>query len=264
MSIIGAAFLPHTPLLLPTTDPAHAKRMRNLYKATKEVVAWAYAAQPDVVVCFNPHAASIGNQFTFNLAETYTASFDEFGDLTTKVTLPGTPTFAYTLKEHLESIIPVTSVIEPRVNYGLGIPSIFFQKSQPQLPWVEISSQRTTIADHIAFGVRLQSLLLNNHKRVLILATGEVTARLTEAAPQGKSLEAAHFRKSWMEALKRNELQKFLEMVPKNQAEEVASCGSWSVAQLLGTIVSMRTHVRILNDEAAYGIGYAIATWQPA
>lgn len=263
MSIVGAAFLPHTPLLLPTTDPAHAKRIRPLREAVEEVAAWAYAAQPDVILCFNPHAASIGNQFTFNLAERYSATFDEFGDLTTKVPLLGAPTFAYNLKEHLESLLPVASVIEPRVNYGLGIPALFFQQAQPLLPWVEISSQRTTLEDHISLGARLQAMLLNSRKRVLILATGEVTARLSDAAPQGKSSEAPHFWKHWVESLKRNTLQQFLEQVPSAQTEEVASCGSWSTAQLLGTLVSMQTHVRLLYSESPYGVGYAVATWQP-
>jgi MEMO1 family protein len=264
MSIIGAAFLPHTPLLLPTTDPAHAKRVRSLRKAVEDVVAWAYAAQPDVVVCFNPHAPSVGNQFCFNLAEKYSASFDEFGDLTTKVSLTGAPTFAYSLKEHLEALLPVASVIEPRVNYGIGIPAFFFQKPQPHLPWVEISSQRTTLTEHIAFGTRLQTLLLNSRKRIFILATGEVTARLSDAAPQGKSPEAGQFRKHWVEALRKNSLQQFLQNVPSTQASEVATCGSWSVAQLLGTLVTVQTHVHVTYDEAPYGVGYVTATWQPA
>lgn len=264
MSIVGAAFLPHTPLLLPTTDPAHLKRVRTLRQAVEEVVAWSYAAQPDVILCFNPHAPSVGNQFTFNLAERYTAAFDEFGDLSTKVSVPGAPTFAYSLKEHLEALLPVASVIEPRVNYGLGIPLIFYQHLQPQPAWAEISSRRTTPADHLVLGVRLQEMLLNSQKRVLIVATGEVTARLTDASPQGKSPEAAHFRKHWMNALRRNTLQEFLHGIPAMQAEEVASCASWSVAQLLGTLVSIRTHVKVLYDEAPYGVGYAVATWQPA
>lgn len=264
MSIVGATFLPHTPLLLPTTDPVHAKRVRSLRKAVEDVVAWAYAAQPDVVICFNPHAPSVGNLFSFNLAERYSAFFDEFGDLSTRFSLIGAPTFAYSLKEHLEATLPVASVIEPRVNYGLGIPALFFQKSRPQLPWIEISSQRTTLADHIAFGARLQTLLLNSRKRIFIVATGEVTARLSDAAPQGKSPEATHFRKHWVEALRKNTLQQFLQSVPETQAEEVATCGSWSVAQLLGTLVSVQTHVHVTYDEAPYGVGYVTATWQPA
>lgn len=264
MSIVGAAFLPHTPLLLPTTDPPHAKRMRGLRQAVEDVVAWSHAAQPDVVLCFNPHAPSVGNQFTFNLAERYTAAFDEFGDLSTKAVVPGTPTFAYSLKEHLEAILPVASVIEPRVNYGTGLPAYFYQQLQPQPTWIEVSARRTDLADHLAFGTRLQGLLINSRKRVLILATGEVTARLTEAAPHGRSPEAAPFRKHWLEALRGNTLGDFLHAAPAAQVDAVASCGSWSTAQLLGTTVSMRTHVSVLYDEAPYGVGYVVATWQPA
>lgn len=264
MSIVGAAFLPHTPLLLPTTDPPHAKRMRGLRQAVEDVVAWSHAAQPDIILCFNPHAASVGNQFTFNLAERYHAAFDEFGDLTTKLSVAGSPTYAYRLKERLEAILPVANIIEPRINYGTGLAASFFSQLQPQPTWIEVSSRRTNLADHLAFGARLQELLLNSRERVLILATGEVTARLTEASPQGRSPEAASFRKHWGEALRNGTLQQFLSSVPPAQVETVASCGAWSVAQLLGTIISMRTHTRVLYDEALYGVGYVAATWQPA
>lgn len=264
MSIVLGALLPHSPLLLPTGNPTHRRKLAEASQAMAQVAALTYAAHVDTIVLFNPHAASIGNTFTFNLSPTLLARFEELGDLSTAIPARGAPTFAHRLKEQLEPRFPVTARTDHAVNYGAGIAMLAFQKLPHQPDWVELSARRGTVADHLQFGVALQSELINSKRRVAVIATGDVTAGLSEAAPQGKIEGAATFRLGWTTSLKRNALLGYLRGVTPAQTEALAACAVWSVAQLLGTLNSLRTNVEVHYDGAPYGVAYQVVTWLPA
>jgi MEMO1 family protein len=263
MSIVLAAFVPHTPLLLPTTDSAHRKRVLTLKKTYEEVVKLAHAAQVQTIIAFSPHAISVGNAYTFNLAEKLESKFEEFGDMTTVAAMQGNPGFLYHIKEQLEAHYPVTSIVQPIVNYGSGIPMYFFQQLPKTPRWAAISIRNSSPADHVSFGIALQSELQNSSERVLLLANGDVTARLNKASPEGFSAKADPFWQDWKKALKTESLQKFLENTSSELAEEVGSCGTRSVAMLAGALNSMQMTPNILYSDSPYGVGYQVVVWQP-
>lgn len=263
MSIVLGAFLPHAPLLLPTADPVHHKKLHEAARASAHVAALVYAAQVDTIVLFNPHAVSIGNTFTFNQAANVLASFQELGDLSTTLQAKGAPSFAHRLKEKLEPHFPVATNIPAVVNYGMGIPMLAFQKLPRQPQWVEISARRSTVADHETFGVALQAELINAKNRIAVIATGDVTSGLSEAAPQGKMQGAANLRLGWTAAVKRNALADYIRGLAADQVETMAACGVWSGAQLMGTLNTLRTKVEVLHDSAPYGVAYQVITWLP-
>lgn len=263
MSIVLGAFLSHSPLLLPTSDPAHYKKMHEAARAAAHVAALVYAAQVDTILLFNPHANAIGNTFTFNQAPNITARFEELGDLHTAVQALGAPALAHRLKEKLETAFPVSTAIPASVNYGMGIPMLAFQKLPRQPKWLEISARQSTTADHENFGVQLQTELINSQHRVAVIATGDITSGLSEAAPQGKIQGASTLRLGWTAAVKRNALADFVRGLPSDQVRAMAACGAWSAAQLLGTLNSLRTKVELHYDGAPYGVAYQVVTWLP-
>ncbi len=264
MSIVLGAFLPHAPLLLPTADPAHHKKLQEAERAAAHVAGLVYAAHVDAIILFNPHAVSVGNTFTFNQSPTVLGRFEELGDLSTTVLASGAPELAHRLKERLEPRFPVATNIPPSVNYGMGIPMLAFQKLPQQPRWLEISARRSTVADHQRFGTSLQSELINAQHRIAVIATGDITSGLSEAAPQGKIQGATSLRLGWTAAVKRNALADFILGLSGEQVEAMAACGVWSVAQLLGTFNSLQTKVEVLYDGAPYGVAYQVITWLPA
>jgi MEMO1 family protein len=264
MSIVLAAFVPHTPLLLPTADPTHAKHVAKLRQAMEEVVQLAHAAQVQTVIAFSPHAVSVGNTFSFNLAPSVTATFEEFGDMTTTATLRGDPGFLYHLKEVVEPHYAVAGVSQDPVNYGNGIPLLFFSQLPRAPKWGGISIRRSTLDEHYTFGVALQSELVNARERIMVLASGDVTARLTDASPAGVSPEAKPFWSAWQKATTNHDENHFIHTLTPELVDSVASCGAWSLAMLAGTLNTSRVIPHVHYTKELYGVGYQVVTWQPS
>ncbi len=263
MSIVGAALLPHTPLLLPTTEPAHAKRMRGLQHACEEAAQWVHALQPDIILCINPHAPSFGDHYTFNLAKQYTGTFENFGDLTTNVTVPAAPKFSYHLKEHLEAHAPVAAVHDASMTYGMSVPALLLRDLHPQPRWVEMSTSTQSPAAHVRFGALLHPELVQARERVVLIASGELSARCSDEAPTGKSQKASAFCAAWQTATRERKLQRYLETVTNDDVREVLSCGALSTALLAGCTNALQLKPTVHVEETLYGVAYSVVTWQP-
>ncbi|MFA6042363.1 MAG: hypothetical protein WCV85_03255 [Patescibacteria group bacterium] len=264
MAIVAAAFVSHSPLLLPTTKATHAKRLADLHNAMDRAMEHLYAAKVDSIIAFSPHALQVGNTFTFNLSPTLEAHFDDFGDVSTVAHATGDPSFGYRLKEQLEALLPVSAVHDPRLNYGSGIPMLFLNALPTKPRWVNISTRLSTLDEHIRFGVALQEELQNTTHRIGILASGDLTARFSDAAPQGKHPKAETFVQAWHAALQAHTLPSFLRSCSAEQIQDLGACGAWSMAQLLGSINSLQMHHQEHYAAAPYGVAYSVVTWTPA
>jgi len=263
MSIVLAALAPHSPLLLPTTDKSHKKALNRLLEAYKSLGQLIHAVKPDVILCFNPHATSVSNVYTFNLAEKFKATFPEFGDLVTIAEALGSPTFTHHLKEHLEANWPVSSIIKEEINYGAGIPILTLSSLPDKLRYSIISSRKAELAEHFNFGIKLQSEIINSEKRVVVLASGDVASGISEAAARGKIPGSEEYYQDWDLAFKKNEIVKFLHDAKKTQVDKFCSCGAYSLSMLLGTINSINTEFTTLYQEVLFGVGYQLSIWQP-
>ncbi len=264
MAIVAASFVSHTPLLLPTTKASHAKRLVDLHKAMATTMSLLYAAKVDVIIAFSPHAMQVGNTFTFNLSPTIKAHFDDFGDVSTVAAASGDPAFAYRLKEQQEAHFAVSAVHDPKVNYGSGIPLLFLQSLPTKPRWVNISTRLSTLDEHIRFGVALQNELQNSLHRVGILASGDLTARFSDAAPQGKHPKAEAFVAAWYAAIQSGTMTQFLRQWSADEIQDLGACGAWSMAQLQGALNSLTMEHQTHYTGAPYGVAYSVDTWVPA
>lgn len=263
MSIVLAALVPHSPLLLPTTDKSHKKALNRLLEAYKSLNQLIHAAKPDVILCFNPHATSISNVYTFNLAKKFKATFLEFGDLVTTAEALGSPTFTYHLKEHLEASWPVSAIIKEEINYGAGIPILMLSSLPDKIRYSIISSRKAELAEHFNFGIKLQGEIINSEKRVVVLASGDVASGINEASASGKILGAEKYCQDWSLAFQKNEIIKFLHDAKRTKVDEFSSCGAYSLSMLLGVINSINAEFTTLYQEVLFGVGYQLSIWQP-
>ncbi|MFA6587734.1 MAG: hypothetical protein WCT08_01555 [Patescibacteria group bacterium] len=263
MGIILSALVPHSPLLLPTIHESKKKALTELSSAFKNLAEILHSQKVDIIICFNPHATSVGNVYTFNLAKVYKANFAEFGDLTTSTQAFGSPIFTYHLKELMESTWPVSTIIKEEINYGAGIPILHLNNLLNEVKWSLISTRKASLREHFDFGIKLQKELINSNFRIAVIASGDVVTGITEASPEGVLPDAQIFYNNWNNAFNNNSLKEFLFSLDQKTIAKVMSCGAYSLAQMLGTINSLNTKVETLYNKAPFGIGYQLSIWQP-
>lgn len=263
MALVFAGFTPHTPLITSHIGKEHQSILQKTESAFQYLQNEIYAAKPDTIIIISAHGDLLPGSFTLNLHPTFTVSLKEFGDLVTKQTYRSDIGFTHHIKEALETKVPLNMTSTESVDHGVGVPLLKllepFGKNSPKI--VPLMYSMLNFDEHYSFGIHIQQHILNTTKRIAVIASGELSHRLTKKSPAGYSPRGAEFDeqvKNLIETGKLNQLPKLNEEL----VEEAGECGFRSLLILAGVLNSINYKSELLSYEAPFGIGYLVSNFK--
>lgn len=263
MALVFAAFTPHTPLITPHIGKEHRSLLQKTDAAFETLKNELYAAKPDTVIIISAHGDLLPSAFTLNLHPTFTIQFKDFGDLVTKQFYKSDIGLTHHLKESLETTQPITMTSTEEVDHGVGVPLIRllepFKHSAPKI--VPLMYSMLNFDSHYSFGVHLQQDILNSTKRIAVVASGELSHRLTKKSPAGFSPKGEEFDSRVCALVESNKLSDLVKLEPA-LVDEAGECGFRSLLILAGILNSIGQTPKILSYEAPFGIGYLTANFE--
>ena len=114
------------------------------------------------------------------------------------------------------------------------------------------------LKSHFEFGRAIRRASERLDKRVLVVASGDLSHRLTPGAPAGFDPLGKVFDKKLVDALKELDIKEILDMDP-DLIERAGECGLRSIVILLGAIEGLPLKHEILSYEGPFGVGYLVA-----
>jgi aromatic ring-opening dioxygenase LigB subunit len=256
--IVFSAFVPHTPLLIPSIgkdkQPAMAKTTEALGILAKRLMASA----PDTIVVIASHGEQPAGAFSINLQDNYMVDLAEFGEH------GNTPTFRPdfqtidTIQRHVRRQgIPLIINSLPALDYGSAVPLLLLTAGLENFSIIPISYSGLAAETHLRFGQALKEILGESPKRVAVIAAGDLSHCLTEDAPAGYQPEGAAFDQTLTQCLKALDFATLAKISPaKLQAAEQCA---YEPAMILGGIIGeTKLEPEILAYEAPFGVGYLV------
>lgn len=257
--IVFSALVPHPPLLIPTIGKDNLSFVKKTITAMERLSEELYAAKPDTIVIISPHGPMLADAFALNIAPKFAVGFKDFGDLATIVPVKGDVGLAHHFKEILEGKLPVVLINRPELDHGAGVPLYFLMKnaSQRSVSLVPISYSLLDYQTHYEFGRLLQEDMINDTKRLAIIASGDLSHRLTADAPAGFSHWAKKFDELLVQKLLKKDISGILHL-DNDLIEEAGECGLRSLIIMLGMLNSMRFTPELYSYEGPFGVGYGV------
>lgn len=108
---------------------------------------------------------------------------------------------------------------------------------------------------HYEFGRQLQEDMINDTKRIAIIASGDLSHRLTPDAPAGYSHWAKKFDETIVKKIQKKDVKGILNL-DSDFVEEAGECGLRSLIILLGILNSMNYKPEVYSYEGPFGVGY--------
>lgn len=254
MSVVAASVVPHSPLLLPSIAKQHAGLFTQTTKSLVGLAADWYAAKPDVVIVLSPHGIPKKHDLIIHSAETFSADFDEFGDMATKLTAVGAIGVMHHLKtagerEHL----PLHMQTLSKLDYGTSVPLSFLLSAQPDLPVCSILIGTRQPDQLIRLASVLREFTTSGRQRFLVLASCDMTRR-QEHHPDMHRRPTAEER-AYSSAI--------VEVDPARMsaAAQSTTCGYSPLFVLITMLNGLADHGRVLTFEAPLGVGLLTATF---
>lgn len=255
MPIVFSAITPHSPILIPQIGKSNQSRLKATLNSFAKLKKILEDKNPDTILVISPHGLVNKEVFTINLEPKFSANFEEFGDFATKKEWLGNVGLAHQIRESLETkeILRLTS--NERLDYGVSVPLFLLTEKLPKVRIIPLYYSGLTLAEHFEFGEVLRKKLQKRKQKIAIIASGDLSHRLSKEAPGGYSPKGKKFDHKLVELVQKNKSAEILKMDEKF-IEEAGECGLRSILILLGVLSTIKMEPKLLSYEAPFGVGY--------
>mgnify|MGYP001589014367 CR=1 FL=1 len=255
MSIVFSAIVPHPPILIPAIGKENINQLKATVDSYFKLEQDLYASQAETIMVISPHGRLQAEAFTINLSPEFKGNFEKFGDLTTKFSLSGDISLAYKIKERLETKARLQLISEIELDHGSSIPLYLLTKHLPKIKIIPLYYSGLDLTAHYNFGRMIKGKLLSSSARVAIIASGDLSHRLSKNAPAGYNPKGKKFDKKLIDSLLKKQTEEIIKFKPELIAD-AGECGLKSIVILLGILEGMKYEPQLLAYESPFGVGY--------
>jgi aromatic ring-opening dioxygenase LigB subunit len=257
-----AAITPHPPILIPAIGRENIKRIKKTAEAMEELERKLFEAKPDTIIVISPHGLILPDAFSINLNPEYVSNLQEFGDFSTKLKFKANTALAFRIKELMEDKnIPLVLTSDGSLDHGAVVPLYFLTKRLPKVSILPLSYSLLDLKTHFNFGDFLKEIILNDDQKIAVVASGDLSHRLSKDAPAGYSSRGKEFDEKLVELIANKNTAGILKM-DEDLIKKAGECGLRSILILLGLLERINYTPEILSYEGPFGVGYLVANFK--
>ena len=253
MSNVLSALLPHSPLLIDEIGKNNKEALKSTINAYNLIKEKIIEKKVDTIIIISQHGEILDNSFSIGIAPEYQISFAQFGCFKKRDNLKSDLLLADRLLEY----VPIESRPVPSLDYGTAIPLELLIRDIKDFKVLPIyCANNLSWQDHYDFGLKLKEFIDSQEKKLAIIASGDLSHRLTINSPGGYSPKGVKFDNKIISYLSNSQTikDKILKLNPENVLE-AKECVIRPLLMLLG-IVSNDYKGKQLAYQTDFGVGY--------
>lgn len=260
MSVLGCFVLPHPPIILSEVGHGEEKAISETIESFKRIAKTIAQLRPDTIIMSSPHAPYLKQDFFISKTETEVGDLGRFG-------APSISTQTKTdleLSEDLNLNFPqfAKSSVVQALDHGVLVPLHFITQEFIDFKFIRIGLSGLNRKDHIALGQQIQASARHLGRRIVFIASGDLSHRLKLDGPYGFHPSGPKFDQWICETLSQGRLDA-LNKCDQSLCDEAAECGYRSLLIMSGVLKGLQYTSQLNSYEGPYGVGYACASFLP-
>ncbi|WP_026528541.1 AmmeMemoRadiSam system protein A [Butyrivibrio sp. VCD2006] len=284
MPILGAFMVPHPPIMLPEVGNGEEKKIAEVTAAYEQVADEIASLKPDTIVISSPHSimyadyfhispgkTAYGDMGKFNAEEvSFDAEYDtELVDEICRIAEMGGADASEKddSKDGQKGLalheFPAGTMGErdPRLDHGTIIPLYYICKKYTDFKLVRIGLSGLPLALHYQMGQIIQKAVNNTGRRIVYVASGDLSHKMKEEGPYGFAPEGPQYDERIMEVCGRGDFKRLFEF-EDSFCEKAAECGHRSFVMMAGALDGLSVKAEALVHAATFGVGYGICRFE--
>lgn len=265
MAILAGFMVPHPPMIVPDIGRGSEAQIRETTEAYERVAREIAALCPETIVITSPHSIMYTDYFHLSPGGGATGSFAAFR-------APGVR-FSETYDEELVREIcrladgedfPAGTAGErdKALDHGTMVPLWFIRNEYKEGRIVRIGLSGLPLIDHYRLGQLIKQASDNTGRRVVIVASGDLSHKLQEYGPYGYVKEGPEYDERIMDVMGRGAFGELLDFDEKF-CEKAAECGHRSFVIMAGAFDGQKVRAEKLVHQDVTGVGYGICSFYP-
>lgn len=260
--IVYGMISPHPPLLIPQIGGARIKDVEKTKRALENASKILMSFDPDTVVMITPHGEISRTTVHIYASRALEGDFSMFGLPNVKISCKGDSELANKIADGCrhENVF-ATAIPESFLDHGITVPLHFLISAGFKKKVLPVTISLVPLRELFEFGRFLAGCAESSGKKIAIVASADMSHRLTAEAPSGYNPKGRVFDEKLAGLVKKNDVKGVIEFDPI-LAEEAGQDALWSIAILLGALDGKGFKPEVLSYEGPFGVGYMVAKYE--
>lgn len=267
-NLVACAFMPHPPIMIPEIGKEELETIRSTVNAAEEVSRFIKEGNPQTIVLITPHGPVFQDAASMSMHPRLKGNLAAFGvpDVvlgfeTDSLLMRHIAKKAERLGVHLMPLTDETARdyrMKLELDHGALVPLYYLHKAGFKGQLVHLSMGMLPYEEMYTLGKAVQTAVGMVDKRVAVIASGDLSHRLTPQAPAGYSPQGKQFDRQVVKAMEEVNVKALFSM-DKDLIEDAGECGLRPAFFLLGVLGGLEASSQVLSYEGPFGVGYAVA-----
>lgn len=265
MTIVAAFVVPHPPVAVPGVGRGRERGIARTVAAYEEVARRVASLRPDTLVISSPHSALYADYFHVSPGTGAGGTFAQFGDAEDGLEVRYDRELVRALERAAgERGVPLGTQGERdcALDWGVLVPLHFLSRRSTGYEVVRLGLSGLSPLDHYRVGECVQRAARELGRRVVYVASGDLSHKLSADGPYGFAPEGSEFDEAVCAALAGGDLLGLL-TIDQRLCDRAAECGLRSFQIVAGALDGTPVRSELLSYEGPFGVGYAVASFEP-
>ena len=263
--IVKAVMVPHPPIALHEVGRGEEEKISNTLSAFRKASEEIRDARPETVIVLSPHALMYRDYFNVSSGKKAAGNMGRFRARNVSFDKAYDEEFTHELTELLnsEDFPGGTEYDNDKVlDHGTMVPLYFIRKAFKGGKIVRLGLSALPYETHYRLGEIVQTAASNLNRRIVFVASGDLSHKLQEYGPYGFAKEGPEYDKRLMDVCSCADFGELFNF-DEDFCCEAAECGHRSFLIMAGVLDGMSVKPTAYSHEDVTGVGYGICSFFP-
>ncbi|WP_416326600.1 AmmeMemoRadiSam system protein A [[Eubacterium] hominis] len=260
--LLSAYTVPHPPIILSEIGKGEEEKIAKTQVAYHKIAKEIAHLQPDTILFFSSHAPAYYDYISISSGKEAYGDFANFHASDVKFYEVYDTELALQIQEEAQKANLPAGLLgdhSAQLDHGTMVPLYFIEQELEDFQIVRIAVSDLDREIQYQFGQCIAHVLRESKKRVIVIASGDLSHKLKSDGPYGFSKEGPIFDQKILSIFKSNDFDALLRM-DETIVEESAQCGFPTFLMLAGVLSRFSHQTNVLSYEGVFGVGYLIAS----
>jgi aromatic ring-opening dioxygenase LigB subunit len=260
LTIVFAGLSPHPPVIIPEIGGERLTDVAKTVEGLRRVMQRLIASAPQIVIVISPHAPRDRRGFTAYTGPRLRGSFATFGFPDVDIDIPNDVMLLSRVSTLCEAAdIPLWMIPAGRqLDHGALVPLYYLREAGWTSSIIVLGLPYDVTADHLRFGSCLAEAAGQMNMRAAIIASGDMSHRLTPDAPYEYHTDAHLYDEQLIAAIAAGSVEDVFNI--RSSLRELAGEDTYqSLLVALGALGRRFHQPQVYSYEHPFGVGYLTA-----
>ena len=265
MPLLAGYMVPHPPIAVPEIGRGEEQKITDTLASFDEVACDIARIKPDTIVLTSPHSILYRDYFHISPGESAIGDFSRFGARRVSFNVQYDEELARAIADEADASglqAGFEGERDPLLDHGTTVPMYFINKRYSDYKLVRIGLSGFSLQTHYDFGKAIRRAIDKTDRRVVFVASGDLSHCQKEDGPYGYQKEGPIYDEKIMSVMGSGDFKSLLQF-DEGLLDASMECGHRSFTIMGGAFDGTHFETKQLSHEATFGVGYGFCIYHP-